>query len=230
MCNQCHISNRPNPLVIRGSLFIALPLRCPPHSLLPCPQSSALSFCRRETDSIGTPVPWSTYSVVAIIMSNAHRRRRDEGRSPRRRAESLGAERHYRGHDRGLVPGPAHSAASRKRPSSPLGVYSSSNRVYVLTWLVGIMGMGRGRVSAQYVDGGKVSMECEPCFCHGSSDDGTINVFRSPSSNDLVRAGEWVVACETERERRCCSYRTCFVVISIYVHETYDDDRLLSST
>lgn len=56
----------------------------------------------------------------------------------------------------------------------------------MLTWLVAMMGMGPGRVGAQYVDGGKVSMDCADCSCVGSSDDGTIDVFRSPSDGELV--------------------------------------------
>ena len=187
-----------------------------------------VSFCLRETDAVGTPVPFSSYCCVAITMSNAmsnaQRRRRDEGWSPRRRAESLGAERHNRGHDRRLVPGLAHSAASRKRPTSPRGVFSSG-RVYVLTWLVGMMGIGRGRVSAQYVDGGKVSMDCADCSCSGSSDDGTIDVFRSPSSGELVRAREWFIACETERERErdvAVPIVHMFVVMSLFLQEAYD--------
>lgn len=47
--------------------------------------------------------------------------------------------------------------------------------------------MGRGgRVAGAFVDGGKVSMDCEDCSCTGSSDDGTIAVFKSPSSGELV--------------------------------------------
>ena len=167
-------------------------------------------------------------------MSSARwRRRREEGRNPRRRTESLGAERHHRGHERQLMRGLASSAASRKRPSSLLGVYSS--RLYVLTWLVGVMGMGRGRVSAQqYDDGGKVLMDCEEaCYCKGSSDDGTIEVFQSPSSGELVSDR----GCTGVRERgSCCScklYRDVEIltveILTVYFTCSSYDACLLSS-
>lgn len=51
-------------------------------------------------------------------------------------------------------------------------------------------GGGRGGVNAQYINGGAVAMTCGICACQGSSDDGTIAVFDSPSLGERVR---WAV-------------------------------------
>lgn len=50
-----------------------------------------------------------------------------------------------------------------------------------------------GGVSAQeYIDGGKVSMDCEICSCEGSSDDIDIVVFDNPSSGKRVSVVEQI--------------------------------------
>ena len=54
--------------------------------------------------------------------------------------------------------------------------------------IAGLLNGTRGVLGADYVDGGEVSMSCDNCGCTGSSDDGDITVFDSPSSGERVRA------------------------------------------
>ena len=72
-------------------------------------------------------------------------------------------------------------SSSRSRRNSRRGRGQTS----VVIGLAAAASLGRTR--AQYVDGGSVSMDCEVCYCDGSTDDGTVEVFDNPSSGQRVR-------------------------------------------
>lgn len=61
-----------------------------------------------------------------------------------------------------------------------------------------------GGASAQFTDGGDISMSCGDCDCSGSSDAGTVTVFENPSSGGKVRRKRvhFVVGLASWRERQ----------------------------
>ncbi|CAM9421106.1 unnamed protein product [Ascophyllum nodosum] len=71
-------------------------------------------------------------------------------------------------------------SSSRRRRNSRRGRGQTS----VVIGLAAAASLGRTR--AQYVDGGSVSMDCEVCYCDGSTDDGTVEVFDNPSSGQRM--------------------------------------------